>query len=275
MSSSNVSLSLQIASADLPALMAMAAKSGVSISAQTGGKIKKIKKEKDPDAPKKEANDWIKFTQHARSVLVAGGCELKGFIGQQYCAMLKEKLPMKSITDSKGKEKEVPDYESISDSDILSRFKSWTPPEQSKAAEKKASSEAGSSAGSSPAAAPAEKPKRQWSEAAKASAAEKRAATKAAKGEAAKAQPAKAQPAKAAGGTNAAASPANAWSSPLRATETEGDITEFAPVKIGGVDFLRNCRGDILSEEYDWVGRYDEKTKKIDRGFKKPADLEE
>jgi hypothetical protein len=272
MSSSNVSLSLQIASADLPALLAMAAKSGVSISAQTGGKIKKIKKEKDPDAPKKEANDWIKFTQHARSVLVAGGCELKGFIGQQYCAMLKEKLPMKSITDSKGKEKEVPDYDSISDSDILSRFKSWTPPEQSKAAEKKANSDAGSSAGSSPAAAPAEKPKRQWSEAAKAAAAEKRAATKAAKGAAAAVVPAKVT-----GGTNAAAgaSPANAWSSPARASEPEGDITEFEPVKIGGVAYLRNCRGDILSDDYDWVGRYDEKTKKIDRGFKKPADLEE
>jgi hypothetical protein len=46
-------------------------------------------------------------------------------------------------------------------------------------------------------------------------------------------------------------------------------------VKIGGVSYLRNCRGDILSEDYDWVGRYDDKTKKIDRGFKKPADLEE
>ena len=270
MSSQTVSLSLQISQADLPALMALAAKSGVSISASTtNGKVKKAKKEKDPDAPKKEANDWIQFTQRGRSALLASGAELKGFVCQQYCAVLKEKLPMKM--GDKGKE--VPDYNSISDAEIVSRFKSWTPPEKSKAAAAKASSPpaaaapaAAAPAAAAPAAAApaAEKPKRKWSDEAKAKAAEKRAATKAAKETAPEVK-----------------KPAEAWSSPVRATsapsapDEEGDIMSFEPVKIGGVSYVRNYRGDVLTEDFDWVGRYDEKTKKIDKGFKKPADLNE
>jgi hypothetical protein len=155
---STVSLTLSIASSDLPAVMALAAKSGVSISA--GGKVKKEKKQKDPNAPKKEPNDWINFTQRARAALLASGAELKGFVGQQYCAVLKEKLPVKSITDDKGKQKEVPDYDSISDEEIVARFKGWTPPEQSKAAAAKAASDAGSSPGSNAAAGASPRPAR-------------------------------------------------------------------------------------------------------------------
>ena len=279
MSSQTVSLTLTLASNDLPALMALAAKSGVSISASSaaGGKVKKAKKEKDPNAPKKEANDWINFTQRARKALLAAGHELKGFVGQQYCAVLKEKLPVKSITDSAGKSKDVPDYDSISDAEIVSRFKSWTPPEQSKAAAAKASSSTGSSPVEAPAAAApapaAEKPKRQWSDEAKVKAAEKRAATKAAKAsgppaaEAAAPATAWASPQKqSSSASNAAAAPAS------QSAETD-DITEFEPVKIGGVSYLKNCRGDILNEEYDWVGRL--KDGKINKLFPKPADLDE
>ena len=252
MSSQLVSLSLQIAQADLPALMALAAKSGVSVSAlATTGKAKKVKKEKDPDAPKKEANDWIQFTQRARTALVGSGAELKGFVCQQYCAVLKEKLPMK--TDEKGKE--VPDYGSISDAEIITRFKSWAPPEQSKAAAAKASSPPAEAV---PA---AEKPKRKWSDEAKAAAAEKRAATKAAKASAPSpsTKPVLVKPT---GGSNAAA--------PVQ----EGDAMDFAIVKIGGATYMRNFRGDLMTEDYDWVGRYNEKSKTIDRSFPIPADLE-
>jgi hypothetical protein len=276
---SHVSLTLSIASSDLPAIMALAAKSGVSISANSaaGGKVKKEKKPKDPNAPKKDPNDWINFTQRARAALLASGAELKGFVGQQYCAVLKEKLPMKSITGSDGKPKEVPDYDSISDAEIVSRFKSWTPPEQSKAAAAKASSTESSPVQAAPAVA-AEKPKRQWSEAAKVAAAEKRAATKAAKAAApaaggGAAAVAALSPAKATGGSNAAAgaNPATAGANP--ATAVTGDITEFAPVKIQGKMYLKNCRGDLLTEEYDWVGRLE--GAKINTKFPKPEDLEE
>jgi hypothetical protein len=115
-------------------------------------------------------------------------------------------------------------------------------------------------------AAPAEKPKRQWSEAAKASAAEKRAQKKAG------------APAAAPAG---APVPATAWASPAQkpsnaaapAAVVEEDITEFAPVKIQGKSYLRNCRGDLLTEEYDWVGRFE--NGKINTKFPKPEDLEE
>ena len=265
-----VSLTLSVASSDLPAIMALAAKSGVSISA-AGGKVKKEKKQKDPNAPKKDPNDWINFTQRARAALLASGAELKGFVGQQYCAVLKEKLPMKSVTLADGKTKDAPDYDSITDAEIVARFKSWTPPEQSKAAAAKASSTESSPAPSPAPAVAAEKPKRQWSEAAKAAAAEKRAATKAAKAAPAAGGGAAAvaalSPAKApSSGSNAAAG-ANA------AHAGEGDITEFAPVKIQGKMYLKNCRGDLLTEEYDWVGRLE--GAKINTKFPKPEDLEE
>ena len=152
-----VTVSLSLPSSELPALLAMAAKSGVKIDAAVSKKVKKAKKERDPNAPKKEPNSWIKFTQHVREVLLAGGCELKGFIGQQYCKDVKGKLP---TVEENGKQ--VPDYDSISDEDLLSGFKSWTPPEQSAAAAaraSKASSEAGSDSEEAPEA-PAEKPKR-------------------------------------------------------------------------------------------------------------------
>ena len=259
--SKTVSLTLNVAQADLPALMALAAKSGVSINTVAS---KKEKKEKDPDAPKKEPNDWIVFTQRARKALETGGLK-PGFAVQQYCSSLKEALPMLSVTDANGKEKQVPNYASISDEEILARFKSWTAPEQSNAAAKRADKISPDLPAPAPAA--AEKPKKQWSEAAKASAAEKRALTKAAK--------------------VAGAAPATAWGSPNKdeakpaaakspeAKPAEADFTEFANIKIGGKDYLVNCRGDLMDAEYAWVGHYDAKTKKINKSAKKPADLEE
>jgi hypothetical protein len=56
----------------------------------------------------------------------------------------------------------------------------------------------------------------------------------------------------------------------------EGEaVTIFAPFVHNGTTYLRNKRGDLLSQEYEWVGRYDLATKIIDTDFKKPADLEE
>jgi hypothetical protein len=56
----------------------------------------------------------------------------------------------------------------------------------------------------------------------------------------------------------------------------EGEaVTIFAPFVHNGTTYLRNKRGDLLSQEYEWVGRYDLATKTIDTDFEKPADLEE
>ena len=53
-----------------------------------------------------------------------------------------------------------------------------------------------------------------------------------------------------------------------------GDHMEFAAFKHNGVEYLRNMRGDILTTDHDWVGRFDLKTKSINKAFPKPDDLE-
>ena len=242
-----------------------------------GKKAKKEKKVKDPNAPKKEPNAWVNFTQHVRSVLLAAGCELKGFVGQQYCSVLKAKLP---LLDANEKGKQEPDYSAVDDEDIVSGFKSWTPPEQSKAAVAKSSKP--SSAETSPVAAPVpaapaaaeKKARKPQSEETKAAAAAKRAATKAAKAAAAGDAVVPPKPTGPKPATAAVPKPVAA-AAPSPAEEEEGDITEFAPTIIKGKPYIRNSRGDVMTEEYEWVGRYSEKTKSIDTKFPKPADLDE
>jgi len=53
------------------------------------------------------------------------------------------------------------------------------------------------------------------------------------------------------------------------------DHTVFAPFTHKGVKYLRNMRGDLLTPEYEWVGRYDSAKKSIDTAFPKPADLDD
>lgn len=261
---SAVQLALSNSSLQLPAAVAAGAK-----------KAKKEKKVKDPLAPKKDPNAWVTFTQHVRSVLLAAGCELKGFVGQQYCSVLKAKLP---LLDANEKGKQEPDYSAIADEDIVSGFKSWTPPEQSKAAVAKASKPP--SAEVSPVAAPAapaapsaeKKARKPQSEETKAAAALKRAATKAAKAAGGEAvvppKPTGPKPA-------SAAVPKPVAAAPPAAAEEDEDVTAFAPTIIKGKPYIRNCRGDVMTEEYEWVGRYNETTKTIDTKFPQPDDLVE
>ena len=56
-------------------------------------------------------------------------------------------------------------------------------------------------------------------------------------------------------------------------TVQQADPTIFAEFTHKGVKYLRNMRGDLLSSEYEWVGRFDGKN--IDTKFAKPADLED
>ena len=259
---SAVQLALSNSSLQLPAAVAAGAK-----------KAKKEKKVKDPLAPKKDPNAWVSFTQHVRSVLLAAGCELKGFVGQQYCSVLKAKLP---LLDANEKGKQEPDYSAIADEDIVSGFKSWTPPEQSKAAVAKASKPSSAEVSpvpAAPAAPSAEKKVRKpQSEETKAAAALKRAATKAAKAAGGEAvvppKPTGPKPA-------SAAAPKPVAAAPPAVAEEDEDVTAFAPTIIKGKPYIRNCRGDVMTEEYEWVGRYNETTKTIDTKFPQPDDLVE
>jgi hypothetical protein len=262
---SAVQAALSNSSFQLPAAVAAGAK-----------KAKKEKKVKDPLAPKKDPNAWVSFTQHVRKVLLAAGCELKGFEGQQYCSVLKAKLP---LLEKNEKGKQEPDYSAVADEDIVSGFKSWTPPEQSKAAVAKASKPPSAevspvpAAPAVPAAPSAEKKERKPQSAeTKAAAAIKRAATKAAKAAGGEAvvppKPTGPKP-------TTAAAPKPVAAAPPAAAEEDEDVTSFAPTIIKGKPYIRNCRGDVMTEEYEWVGRYNETTKIIDTKFPQPEDLVE
>jgi len=265
---SAVQAALSNSSFQLPAAVAAGAK-----------KAKKEKKVKDPLAPKKDPNAWVSFTQHVRKVLLAAGCELKGFEGQQYCSVLKAKLP---LLDANEKGKQEPDYSAVTDENIVSGFKSWTPPEQSKAAVAKASKPPSAEISPVPAApaAPAvpsaeKKTRKPQSEETKAAAAIKRAATKAAKA-AAGGETATVVPPKPTGPKPAtAAAPKPVAAAPPAAAEEDEDVTAFSPTIIKGKPYIRNCRGDVMTEEYEWVGRYNEITKMIDTKFPQPEDLVE
>jgi len=287
--------------ADLENLIQTAVKAALSNSsiqlpqqaAVSSGKVKKAKKVKDPNAPKKPANDWIKFCQDVRNALLAGLDSKPGFEVQQFCSLLKSQLPLLAANE---KGKQEPDYSMIPSAEVIvQRFKDWTPPEQSKAAAERASkapsaaeSPASDSAASAPEvppvpSVPAEKKARKpQSEETKAAAALKRAATKAANAAASSGTNAAAS---ASSGTNAAASavppkpigpkPAAAAAPAPSPADDENEITDFAPTIIKGKPYIRNKRGDVMTEDYVWIGRYSETKREIDTKFPKPADLDE
>lgn len=70
------------------------------------------KKEKDPNAPKREPNAWIKFTQRVRTVLKENGEEIK--MAKHFMKFAKEVQPAEG--------------EEISDEAILERRRGWEPP---------------------------------------------------------------------------------------------------------------------------------------------------
>jgi hypothetical protein len=50
------------------------------------------------------------------------------------------------------------------------------------------------------------------------------------------------------------------------------DLGAFKSCEIEGVSYMRNCRGDLLTPEGEWVGRL--VGGKIDQGVEEPADIE-
>jgi hypothetical protein len=135
-----------------------------------------------------------------------------------------------------------------------------------KAAEKASAS--GSDAESESGASAAAKPASKRSEAAKA-----RFADPAAK-EALRARLAAGKAAKkaaAAGGAAAASAPAAAAEKPAEKPATV-DLN-FESWEFEGASYAKNARGDVISEEGDWVGRFD--GSKIDKSVAKPTDIDE
>ena len=261
---------------DLQKMLAARAPSA-GTAAPSGKASGKSTKTVDPDAPPKEKrppNDWIRFTirverlvrdwEHGESLRLqaedptAKITPLHTMAVKQFASSLK---------------KEGQSYDDITEKDMVEALKTWTPPETSKRAAAKA---AAAAAAPAPAAeegaeAAAPKPKRQWSEETKAAAAAKRAATLAKKagsgGAAAAAAAAPAEPAPAEAKKTITIKPKAA---PAPVAEKPLDLSFFAWTH-DGKSYFTNDRRDVLTEDFEWVGRFD--GTKIDESVAEPADL--
>ena len=224
-----------------------------STPAPSKGRAKKVK---DPGAPKKAPNDWIKFTSRVRSVVTAAATDGK------------KPLPA-AVTQTSSALKAAGLMPSATDGQILAAYADWVanPPAISKwAAEhptavksKKTKSDSSSTTSSSsattnvaktldfsePAPAP-KKARKPMSDEAKAAAKAKRDAKKAAK--------------------SATTLP------PLPAPVV--DVMDFEPFTWRKLSLLKNSRGDVLTEDMEWFGSYDAATGKMDTAAAQPSDLE-
>jgi hypothetical protein len=217
-------------------------------------KAKRAKKERDPDAPKKEPNDWIKFTSRVRSVL-SGQVE-DG-----------KKLHPKAVTQTASKLKDASLMATASDEQIIAAYRDWlaNPPAVSKMVaegrdkkSKKSKSSDGSSSAPSTVVADAPsadaKPKKERKPRAKMTD-EQKAAKKAAKA----AKAAKTEAPKAA----AVVEPSS-----------DGDLADFEPFTWMKMSLLKNSRGDVLTEDMEWFGKWDAAKNKVDTSAPQPDDLE-
>jgi len=229
----------------------------------------KTKKEKDPNAPKKPANDWIVFTQRVGNLLKAAGAadaaRAEHFTGpatmvKSFSSMLKGQKP----------------YASWSDDEVLEAFESWERPVQAPRAKKSAeSSPAASAPASDTGSVTSEKKERKKpapkSDEEKAIIAAKRAATIAAK----KAGGAPAPAPEVSAPVEAAPAPAKKLfkkAAPAAPAYTLEQLTDFVVLTIEDNEFGINARGDVIDDSMEYVGHYDAEKKVLDRSAPKPAD---
>lgn len=199
---------------------------------------KKAKAKRDPDAPKRPASDWCLFVKRVSEVMKENPIAGSKASAMKVASALK-----------KGEDFQM---DSVSAEQILAAYNQATvdlasAPEEPKAAKPTDGNETDTSSTSSFTTANGEKKKRQWSAEAKASAAAKRAEKKAAK----------------------ASAPATA-----PADDTEGAAENFAPFVYQKKTFLKNGRGDVLTEDLEWVGHWDADKGTLDKSAPKPADLD-
>jgi hypothetical protein len=226
-------------------------------------KPKKAKKEKDPNAPKKEPSDWIHFTSHVRSALeghVDEGKKPHPRAVTQVASALKEKGLQGKWDAAQSKM-----VDTASSAQISEAYKAWlaNPPAVSKmVAQGKDKSSKKSSAENSPAesaAAPVEAKKRG------------RKAKKDMTPEELAEHERKTKEKKSA----AAPAPVAAAAPPPPA---EDDMMDFEPFdfKMNSkttLKLLKNARGDVLTEDMEWYGHLGADGK-IDTDAEKPEDLD-
>ena len=231
--------------------------------------VKASKTKKDPDAPKKEPNVWIKFTQRVGALIKTAHPDAKGpaTIGKQFCSFLKEQKA----------------YDDWTDDEILEAYAGWERPEVSKMELAKSSktsqaSEAEESEGSKS----EKKPRKPQSEETKKAAAVKRAATKAKKLAEAAATALPASSEISAEASDAESVPVEAIPQPpppvpkafkkkvVAKTYTMEQLTDFDSFTHEGVDYGRNVRGNVVDGDGQYVGFWNGKT--VDTSTEAPAD---
>jgi hypothetical protein len=201
------------------------------------------------EKPKRQPNAWVRFTQRLDALFKSQ--ELK--VGGRVCLLFASHL-----------RKMVPEAELLADEAVLEHYKAWTPPPRST---KSTESDAEGSV---------TKEKKGWSEEAKASAAAKRAAKKAAtadsdSGSVTKerkpwSEEAKASAAAKRAAKKAAAAPAAAAAAPVNFN------LKFETFSYEGEDCWQNERGDTLSPDGFWMGRFE--GGKLNTSVAQPGDVE-
>ncbi|NBV34290.1 MAG: hypothetical protein EBR81_11030 [Proteobacteria bacterium] len=201
-----------------------------------GSATTKPKKEKDPNAPPKEANVWIKFTQRVSALLKAANIDTGvATVSKQFASSLKDQKP----------------YGDWTDAEIVAAWPTWTPPTESKMEAKRKLS-----AGESGAEESDKEP-------------EKESEKKASKPRQQKAKATKAEePAEPAAKEAKAEKPAKAVK-PAKKSYTLEQLQDFGELEHEGVEYGANARGDVVNTDGAYVGHWD--GKKLTKGDK-PAD---
>jgi len=240
--------------------------------AATKTKAPRAPKVVDPDAPKKDANNWVKSTDHIRTILkervvadnaaiAEGGKKIVGHMPASVGSMLK----------ASGKLQCTPELVLPSDEDIFAAYEQFktNPPEpkgpaiRAAAAAKKAESVA--SAGDAKAAPVADaKPKRVLTDEHKAKMQAARVAKKA---------EATATAAVATATAAVAPTPKPKMKVVAKPVVTKVFDLSFAPWVFDDNDYITNERGDTLDLEFNWVGRFNGKS--IDKSIPRPSDIDD
>ncbi len=235
-------------------------------------KAKKVKAEAPESAepkPKREPNDWIKFTSRVRSVLAPLQPEGK-------------KLPPVAVTQTSSALKDAGLMPSATDDQIRAAYAEWQanppavgkwktahPEDKPKKSKKSKASDASSasttstkpsvakaldfSAPTSVPAPPAEGKKRQGRKKLADMTAEERAAHDAKKA------------------AKRASKTPPLPSSPKASAEDE--LLDFTAFTWSGLSLLKNPRGDCLTEDMEWFGKWDPVTQKVNTEAAQPSDL--
>jgi len=231
-------------------------------------KQKREKKERDPDAPKREPSDWIKHTTHVRQFLAD---EHKGVVCTQVASMLKADGKMfpdeADVMDAYARWKENPPVKADKADAKADKAekKSKTPSASGSVADEASESESGEKGSS---AKKERKPRAKMTDEQKAAAKEKREAKKAAKA------------AEAESDAESVVAPVAASASmpaPVEEAAVEGETKEYT---IGKKTKKYDCFPDTENKGceylYDndtgaFVGRYNTVTKKLDTTVDDPA----